>query len=71
VTKRIALAATTFLIGALALTGCGQLGEETNADSGGHEIRYVEVTTPHGTVPCLVYQGYRKGGLDCDWERVR
>lgn len=54
------------VVAALALTGCGSIttGEETDASN----IRYVEVTTPGGTVPCLVYTGYRKGGLDCNWE---
>lgn len=33
-------------------------------------ITYIEQETPRGKVPCLVFEGFKKGGLSCDWSAV-
>lgn len=29
---------------------------------------YVEVNTPNGDVPCIIWDGTRAGNIDCNWE---
>ena len=43
------------------LTGCGE-----NADNTDLQIRDVE-RPGGGTVECAVSDGYRSGGVDCNW----
>lgn len=69
--KRMKIAAMV-AAAALLLAGCATpVGEQTNAGVAGHGVTYVEVETPAGPVPCLIYDSYRAGGLDCDWEATR
>lgn len=73
-TTRITLAITVIC---MALAGCGS--------APAHEVRSVDsqcsagadvftecVITLTGTrkVDCVVYSGYEKGGLSCDWNHV-
>ena len=73
-TTRITLAITVIC---MALAGCGS--------APAHEVRSIDsqcsawrgnlrecVITLTGTrkVDCVVYSGYQKGGLSCDWSHV-
>lgn len=53
------------LLGALVLAGCGLNDDNTGLDEGIHEVP-VELKDGR-TVTCILYKGYRKGGLSCDW----
>lgn len=78
-TTRITLAITVIC---MALAGCGSTsGPSTPA----HEVRSIEsqcsawrsdlrecviTLTDTRKVDCVVYSGYQKGGLSCDWSHV-
>lgn len=68
----------------IALSGCASNSEESNSNNTSTsdtnyedsvtktkhgKIIPVEVKTKDGqTVQCLVLDGYKSGGLDCDWD---
>lgn len=59
-------------LAALGLTACAAQDPNTptEAPTGDAYIEYQQVVTPSGTVPCLVYVGYKQGGLSCDWDAL-
>lgn len=65
-TKRLIVAGML----ALGLAGCsaGPSGDvATNTDVSG-----IVVPLPDGgSVTCVVYEGYKAGGITCDWEGTR
>lgn len=72
-TKILVLAATTL---ALVLTGCGQPAtagtvQAPQTDIPGGNAYYVSVTTPQGSVPCIVSDISYGGGISCDWDALR
>lgn len=49
------------IVALLALAGCGSSGAKDDV--------YVVNVDVNGTqVPCVVYDGYKAGGITCDWE---
>lgn len=79
-TTRITLAITVIC---MALAGCGSTSESSTP---AHAVRSIEsqcsqdedgdfrecviTLTDKRRVDCVVYSGYKKGGLSCDWDRV-
>lgn len=66
----------------LALAGCGSASEPSTT---AHAVRSIEsqcsdmdddfsecviTLTDTRQVDCVVYSGYKKGGLSCDWDHV-
>lgn len=78
-TTRITLAITVIC---MALAGCGSASElstpahavrsiESQCSAWDDELRECVVTlTDTRKVDCVVYSGYEKGGLSCDWSHV-
>lgn len=78
-TTRITLAITVICI---ALAGCGSASEpstpahavmsiESQCSAGTDEFRECVITlTDTRKVDCVVYSGYKQGGLSCDWSHV-
>lgn len=78
-TTRITLAITVIC---MALAGCGSASEPSTP---AHAVRSVDSQCSAGAdvftecvitlndkrkVDCVVYSGYRRGGLSCDWRHV-
>ena len=79
-TTRITLAITVIC---MALAGCGSVSEPSTP---AHAVRSIEsqcsqdedgdfrecviTLTDKRKVDCVVYSGYRRGGLSCDWSHV-
>lgn len=78
-TTRITLAITVIC---MALAGCGSASEPSTP---AHAVRSIDsqcsawdgdfrecviTLTDTRQVDCVVYSGYRKGGLSCDWSHV-
>ena len=79
-TTRITLAITVIC---MALAGCGSMSEPSTP---AHAVRSIEsqcyqdedgdfrecviTLTDTRKVDCIVYSGYKKGGLSCDWSHV-
>ena len=78
-TTRITLAITVIC---MALAGCGSSSEPSTP---AHAVRSVDSQCSAGTdvftecvvtltdtrkVDCVVYSGYKRGGLSCDWSHV-
>ena len=79
-TTRITLAITVIC---MALAGCGSASEPSTP---AHEVRSIEsqcsqdedgdfrecviTLTDTRQVDCVVYSGYKQGGLSCDWSHV-
>ncbi|MFQ6233431.1 hypothetical protein [Bifidobacterium adolescentis] len=79
-TTRITLAITVIC---MALAGCGSMSEPSTP---AHAVRSIEsqcsqdedgdfrecviTLTDTRKVDCVVYSGYRRGGLSCDWSHV-
>lgn len=79
---KTAAATTAVIIAAIALAGCGSAsGPSTPA----HAVKSVDsqcsaeadvftecviTLTDTRQVDCVVYSGYEKGGLSCDWNHV-
>lgn len=79
-TTRITLAITVIC---MALAGCGSASEPSTP---AHEVRSIEsqcsqdedgdfrecviTLTDTRKVDCVVYSGFKKGGLSCDWDHV-
>jgi predicted small secreted protein len=54
------------VVAATALTGCATAGAP--GGNGSDSFYVEEVALPDGgTVQCVVYNGYQKGGISCDW----
>lgn len=78
-TTRITLAITVIC---MALAGCGSASEPstpahavTSIDSQCSDMddefsECVITLTDTRQVDCVVYSGYKQGGLSCDWDRV-
>ena len=78
-TTRITLAITVIC---MALAGCGSASEPSMT---AHAVRSIDwrcsdmyddfsecviTLTDTRQVDCVVYSGYRRGGLSCDWDHV-
>lgn len=78
-TTRITLAITVIC---MALAGCGSASEPSTP---AHEVRSIDSQCSAGAdvftecvitltdtrqVDCVVYSGYKSGGLSCDWDHV-
>ena len=79
-TTRITLAISVIC---MALAGCGSMSEPSTP---AHAVRSIEsqcsqdedgdfrecviTLTDTRKVDCVVYSGYRRGGLSCDWSHV-
>lgn len=78
-TTRITLAITVIC---MALAGCGSTSEPSTP---AHAVRSVDSQCSAGAdvftecvitltdtrqVDCIVYSGYQRGGLSCDWDHV-
>lgn len=53
-----------------ALAGCGSASEPSTP---AHAVRSVDSQCSAGAdvfTDCVVYSGYRRGGLSCDWRHV-
>lgn len=59
--KLTAIALTAITI--LALTGCTESG--AGETEGVYEVIHVDVDGRK--VPCVVWDGYKAGGITCDW----
>lgn len=79
-TTRITLAITVIC---MALAGCGGASEpsmpahavrsiesQCSQDEDGDFRECVITLTDKRKVDCVVYSGYRRGGLSCDWSHV-
>ena len=79
-TTRITLAITVIC---MALAGCGSASEpstparavrsiesQCSQDEDGGFRECVITLTDKRKVDCVVYSGYRRGGLSCDWDHV-
>lgn len=78
-TTRITLAITVIC---MALAGCGSASEPSTpahavrsidsqcSDMDDEFSEYVITLTDKRKVDCVVYSGYKKGGLSCDWSHV-
>lgn len=79
-TTRITLAITVIC---MALAGCGSASEpstpahavrsidsQCSQDEDGDFRECVITLTDKRKVDCVVYSGYRRGGLSCDWSHV-
>lgn len=79
-TTRITLAITVIC---MALAGCGSASEpstpahavrsvdsQCSQDEDGGFRECVITLTDKRKVDCVVYSGYKKGGLSCDWSHV-
>lgn len=79
-TTRITLAITVIC---MALAGCGSTSEPSmpahavrpiesqySQDEDGDFRECVITLTDKRKVDCVVYSGYRRGGLSCDWSHV-
>lgn len=73
-TTRITLAITVIC---MALAGCGSAPAhevrsiESQCSAGADEFRECVITlTDTRKVDCVVYSGYKQGGLSCDWSHV-
>lgn len=74
--KTLALATTAIIT--LALAACGTTGgiEDKSpenpdcTDLGGGIHQCMVTMSDTRRVTCLVYTGYRRGGMDCDWSHV-
>lgn len=73
-TTRITLAITVIC---MALAGCGSAPAhavrsiESQCSAWGGDFRECVITlTDTRKVDCVVYSGYQKGGLSCDWSHV-
>lgn len=55
-------------VAALVLTGCGQSHDEETQE-GDTQGRYevIVVDTEQGPVECVVWDGFRAGGIDCNF----
>ena len=58
---------------ALSLTGCAF--EAPGAPTKGYVpdeqptyVRVEQVVTPEGEVTCVIYEGFKSGGVTCDWD---
>jgi len=50
----------------MMLSGCSSSDGDYTTSTG--DLREQSITLSDGrVVTCIVYQGYRKGGLSCDW----
>lgn len=59
-------------LAALSLTGC--MSEAPGAPTKGYApdeqptyVRVEQVVTPEGEVTCVIYEGYKSGGVTCNW----
>lgn len=78
-TTRITLAITVIC---MALAGCGSASEsstpahavrsiDSQCSAQNGEFRECVITLPDARqVDCVVYSGYKQGGLSCDWSHV-
>ena len=78
-TTRITLAITVIC---MALAGCGSASEpstpahavrsiDSQCSAWDDDLRECVITlTDTRKVDCVVYSGYRRGGLSCDWRHV-
>ncbi len=78
-TTRITLAITVIC---MALAGCGSASEsstpahavrsiDSQCSAQNDEFRECVITLPDARqVDCVVYSGYKQGGLSCDWSHV-
>jgi uncharacterized lipoprotein YmbA len=53
------------ILAVVLLAACRSPQEETTLQL--NRITYVEVATPSGSIPCIVYDGNTEAGLSCDW----
>lgn len=70
--KKVWLSAAVLTV--LVLAGCGAEAQDSSVSENGNpaEISIVEVNMPDGsTVDCVLWDSYREGGIDCDWDRRR
>jgi hypothetical protein len=50
------------------LAACGSAPVSADETTNSSDVHAEVVTLPSGgTVTCVVYEGYKAGGLDCDW----
>lgn len=66
-TTRITLAITVIC---MALAGCGSASEPSTP---AHEVRSIDSQCSDMDdefSECVVYSGYKQGGLSCDWSHV-
>ena len=61
-----AAAAVFALAGIVALAGCGTSPRSEPGTTGGtYEVIHVDVDGH--SVPCVVWDGHKAGGITCDW----
>lgn len=62
----LALVSTVFLV------GCGAAAEESSKQGGTEgTYEYITVDTKSGdTVGCVVWDGFKAGGIDCNWSEA-
>jgi hypothetical protein len=67
-----------FLVGLVVvvpvvLAGCGGSAEASGPGEGNYDSWGVHTQDlPDGrTVDCVIWQGYKSGGIDCDWANAR
>ncbi|WP_263729998.1 hypothetical protein [Cellulomonas sp. SG140] len=74
-TKRAGLALAVAAAAALGLAGCGSAGDGSTPAQHvegleGADVAPVVVELAGGhSVTCVVYDGYKSGGISCDWSK--
>lgn len=53
----------------LFVTGCGMDAEPSEEGNTDGNYEYVEVPSPNGPVPCIIWDGTRAGNITCDWSK--
>ena len=52
-------------VGLMVFSAC--TGPSGEGGTGGN-YEYVEVETPQGDVPCIIWDGTKAGNITCNWE---
>lgn len=62
-----AIIIVAFVLG-FALTGCGApASTKVGGTEGTYEVIWVDINNTK--VPCVVWDGYKAGGISCDWSK--
>lgn len=70
--KKLLILVALTVTAAAALTGCasGPTAPGAVKDGNSAEVWTGSVETSAGAVDCVFYEGYKAGGIQCDWAHV-
>lgn len=71
--KKLLAIVGTLLVSAFLLVGCSTApADQPNTDGKiGEGMNVVEVDVNGTPVTCVVWDGFKAGGLSCDWESAK